>query len=265
MLPTLNTKNLEEPYTRWFIYGDTRSGKTSAAATFPRPLILVPQNENSVTTLAGRKFDYLIVKDRSSPFNEKVGMGGMDAILKRIETEYHKDPNAFPYDTIVCDALTHYAELVQDEMTQGAKVAMDVQKYNLVTAHFRNIHARLTNMQVNVVYCALSKIDEKSDKGDAYLSKKVAEILPSSCEVYAHMTVKDQGRDKDGKDLPRIYTMHTRTHGVWKAGTRFHRLPPTIQNFDYNKIKHLLTNLSVDEIAEVEAERQAEQSSEQAS
>lgn len=261
MIPTLNTQNLEEPYTRWFIYGDTRSGKTSAAATFPRPLFLIPQNENSVTTLAGRNINYLIVKDRSSPFNPKTASGGMDAILKMIETDYNKDPNAFPYDTIVADALTHYAELVQDEMTQGAKVAMDVHKYNLLTAHFRSIHARLTNMQVNVVYCALSKVDEKTDKGDAYLSKKIAEILPSSCEVYAHMTVKDQGKDKDGKERPRIYTMHTRTHGVWKAGTRFRRLPAEIQNFDYDKIKHLLSNLTAEEIAENAAEQSAEQAS----
>lgn len=241
MFKTLNTSDSAEPWTRWFIYGDTGSGKTSAASTFPRPLFLIPIVENSHEALRGAKFDYLLVKDWSSPLKDSTG--GMNAILTAIENEYKRDPNSFPFDTIVPDGLTHFAELLKDELTQGSKVAMDVQKYERLTAYFRNIHARLSALQMHVVYCSLGQIDEGTKKGDAYLSKKTKEVIPSSCEVYAHMTVKDQGKDKNGNPFPRIYTMHTQAHGEWKARTRYRRLPAEIKNFRFDDIRHLLRNV----------------------
>lgn len=239
MLTTLNTNTLgQEPWVRWFLYGDTGSGKTSAAATFPRPLFLVPKSENSVTTLGGRNFPFFQIVDRSSPL--KGGIGGLEKILSAIETDYEKDPGNFPFDTIVFDAMTHYAELVLDELTEGNKVPMDRQKYERLAAHFRNIHARLSEMQIHVVYCALAKWDEKTDKGSAYLSGKSGDIIPSACEVYAHMTVKDQG-----KGNPQLFTMHTQTHQGWKARTRLNRLPAEITNFHFDKVRSLLSNTPV--------------------
>lgn len=238
MFKTLNTADMAEPWTRWFIYGDTGTGKTSAASTFPRPLFLIPSVENSHETLRGAKFDYLIVRDWSSPFKESEGSGGMNAILTMIENEYKRAPDKFPFDTIVPDGLTHFSELLKDELTQGGKTAMDVQKYERLTSHFRNIHARLSNMDVHTVYISLGTIDENSKKGDAYLQKKAKEVIPSSCEVYAHMTVKDQG-----KNNPKIYMMHTQAHGEWKARTRYRKLPAEIKNFRFADIRHLLRNV----------------------
>lgn len=252
MFKTLNTKDLQEPFTRWFLYGDTGTGKTTAAATFPKPLFLCPIVENSVTTLSGRNVPYLLVKDWSSPFNESTGVGGMNAILQRIENDYNKDKFAFPFLTIVTDGLTHLAELFKDELTEGAKVSMDVQKYDKLTTRFRNIHARLSNLEMHVVYCSLAQVDDNTKSGDAYLSKKVKEIIPSSCEVYAYMTAVDKGKDKNGNPRPKEHKMYTTPHGQWKARTRYKRLPSIIHNFNFNDIKHLLGN-------EPEAEQPAEQ------
>lgn len=242
MFKTLSTKDLDEPWTRWFLYGDTGTGKTTAAASFPRPLFLVPVNEKSVTVLSGRKFPYVLIKDWSAPFEESKGVGGMNAVLQRIEMEYKRDPNAFPYDTIVAEALTHLAELFKDELTQGSKVSMDVQKYDKLTSYFRGMHARLSQLDTHVVYCALAQVDEKTSRGDAYLSKKIKEIIPSSCEVYAYLTAADKGKDKNGIPLPKDYKMYTTPHGEWKARTRYRNLPPVMHNFKFDDIKHLLVN-----------------------
>jgi hypothetical protein len=240
---TLNAKDLQEPWTRWFLYGDTGTGKTTAAATFPRPLFLVPVNEKSVTVLAGYNVPFLLIKDWSSPFDETNGVGGMNPVLQRIETEYRRDPNAFPYDTIVAEGLTHLAELIKDELTQGSKVSMDVQKYDKITSYFRNIHARLSNLETHLVFCALAQLDEKTERGDAYLSKKVREVIPSSCDVYAYLTATDRGTDKNGNQLPKEHKMYTQSRGQWKARSRCKRLPALIQNFNFNDIKHLLSNV----------------------
>jgi AAA domain len=263
MFKTLNTKTMDEPWTRWFLYGDTGTGKTTAASTFPRPLFLVPVSEKSVTVLAGRNVPYLLVRDWSSPFDQAHGIGGMNQILQTIEMEFKRDPNAFPYDTIVAEALTHLAELFKDELTQGSKISMDVQKYDKLTSYFRGVHARLSQLDTHVVYCALAQVDEKTEKGDAYLSKKIKEIIPSSCEVYGYLTATDKGKDKNGNPNPKEHKMYTTPHGQWKARTRFKRLPPVIKNFNFNDIKHLLVNIVDDEPAEVTPEPAVNESAEQ--
>lgn len=249
LFETLNTETLQSPWTRWFIYGDTGSGKTTAAATFPRPIFLVPQSENSVTTLAGQKFPYIQIVDKSSPYAK--GVGGMVAALTALEALYAHSLDNFPYDTIVVESMTHYMELVQDELTEGNRTPMDPNKYGKLAAHVRNIHARLSNMQVHVVYTALGKWDEKSEKGSPYLSGKTGDLLPSACEVYAHMTVKDRGKG----NTP-LYTMHTHTHGGWKARTRINRLPAEIQNFNFKNIAHLIQTEAPQVVAPAEDKSQ---------
>lgn len=236
MIPLLNTKDLDVPWTRWFIYGATGSGKTTLASKFPRPLFLVPKTENSVTTLAGLNFPYITIKDRSSPFAD--GVGGLDASLAAIEKWYNKDPNNFPFETIIVESITHYMELVIDELTQGTKVQMDQGKYGILAGHMRNIHTRLSQMQCHIVYIALDKVDEKSGKGEPYLPGKTGDLLPSACEVFAHLV-----RKNNGKNNPDTFELHTKEHAIWQARSRLQRLPPCIVNFDWSQVQHLLTNI----------------------
>ena len=77
-----NTNTLDgNLWVRWFMYGATGSGKTTAAATFPAPLFIVPKNEMSVVTLAGRNVPYIEVTDRAS----------MGAAIAYIKTQYAKN------------------------------------------------------------------------------------------------------------------------------------------------------------------------------
>lgn len=259
MFKTLNAKDMKSPWTRWFIYGDTGTGKTSAASTFPRPLFLIPEIENSIATLSGLNFPYIIIKDWSSPFNESLGTSGMNAILQRIEMEYNKDPNAFPYDTIIPDGVTHLAELICDELTQGSKVSMDQQKYGKLTAYFRNMHARLSRLQLHTVYCALAHTDE-AQKGSAYLSKKASMILPASCEVYAYMraTGGDGKKDGQGREIPKRCFMHTQPYSTYIARTRYKRLPAVIEDFRFDAVKGLLINSVEDVHAEEPSAEEAQ-------
>jgi len=233
-----NTRDISVPWTAWFVYGNSGTGKTTIASTFPKPLFLVPKNEDSATTLRGQNFAFITLLDRSSPF--KNGMGGLDAVLTVIEDQYamslrKDDESLFPYQTIVLESMTHYCDLVQDELTDGAKEQMSMDKWGKLSAHLRNVHARLRALDVHVVYTALSKVDKDGKEAGPHLPGQSADKLPSACDVYAYVDVKDQGRDK-----PPRHTVYFRQRDIYPARTRFQGFPGSVENFKFNDIKHLL-------------------------
>ena len=148
-LSARNAKNIVAPWTHWFLYGDSRSGKTRSCATFPRPVFLVPYNEQSITTLRGMDVAYYEVTGMKGDVTN--GSGGLENILLELENEYYRDPNEFPYETVVLESISHYSDLVADELTRGGKVFMDQAKWGQFLSHFRNIQARLRNMEVHAV------------------------------------------------------------------------------------------------------------------
>lgn len=236
-LRTFNTKNTETPWTHWFIYGDTGSGKTTMAATFPRPIFLCPANEHSMTTLIGRDFPYFLITDRSSPLVD--ARGGLESVIEALENEYERNLDDFPYDTIVIESLTHYCDLVQEELTQGGSLMMDPQKWGKLASHLRNIQARLRNMDVHVVFTALAKTDkDASDQiiGGPLIPGSMGYKLPSSCDVIGYAVEQDMGRNR-----PKKYCLHLSKHKWFPARTRFPRLPRVVEDFNFEKLRPLLT------------------------
>jgi hypothetical protein len=230
-----NAKDIEVPWTRWFFYGDTGSGKTNLSATFPRPCFIVPKNEGSAVTLRGRDIPYYEATDMSSQV--RGGVGGMNRILDEIEAAYTKDLSNFPFDTIVIESLTHYSELVVEELSEAGTKAMDQRKWGEAAAHFRNLHARLCNMDVHVVYTSLARID-KNDAGvviaGPFIQGAASVKLPSSCEVvgYCEATKGAKGA---------VYKAHFKKHGHYPARTRFDAIPDVVENFNFDDIKQYLT------------------------
>lgn len=222
------------------------SGKTTIAATFPRPIFLVPKNESSMVTLNGRDFPYVLIVDRSSPFMPGRGdtptESGMDAALTVLEDNFEASlkqnrPELFPYDTIVVEALTHYCDLVQDELTEGSTLPMDMPRWGKLASHLRNVHTRLRNMDLHVVFTALANVSKDTKEGGPQIPGSMAEKLPSACDVIAYIEVTDMGKDK-----PQKHTMHLRQRKQFFARSRFPQLPAAIENFDFHKIEHLLVN-----------------------
>ena len=229
----LNAKTLDNPWYHWFFYGETGSGKTSLAATFPRPVFLIPFNENSIETLRGKDVPFFIVTDKDNkPFNPKTGEGSMVKILDHIEKGYHHDPEGFPYDTIVFESLSHYGDLVQEQLTKGDQ-HMDQQKWGFFLAHFRQVQSRMRNLDVHVIFTALAKMekaDGTSREGGPAIPGQAAVKLPSACDVIGYC------EEKKG-----IYTVHFRSHRGFKARSRL-PLPDKVQDFNFAKIeeKYLL-------------------------
>ena len=231
---TKNAAKLDQPWLHWFFYGDSGSGKTTAAASFPRPLFLVPANESSIVTLSGMDVPYIEITGQHGPVSG--GRGGMDAALSLIEKEYKADPDHFPYDTIVVESLTHYQDLVQEELTENNAQQMDQRKWGLLATHFRSIQSRLRNLEVHVVFTALAKVAENDAGllvGGPMLSGQSAVKLPSACDIIGYA---EAPASKKGK-----HTIHFRRRGHFFARSRFRGMPASVDDFDYAQVKeHLI-------------------------
>ena len=231
---TKNALNIEQPWLHWFIYGDSGSGKTTAAASFPRPLFLVPANESSIVTLTGMDVPYIEITGQHGPVSK--GRGGMEAALSLVENEYAKDPDNFPYDTIVVESLTHYMDLIQEELTENNAQQMDQRKWGLVATHLRNIQMRLRNLEVHAVFTALAKVSENDAGtviGGPMLSGQSAIKLPSACDIIGYA---EAPANKKGK-----HTIHFRRRGHFFARSRFRGMPASVENFDYPAVQKYLS------------------------
>lgn len=212
------------------------SGKTTAAATFPNPVFLVPKTENSILTLRGLDAAYYEVTDVASKVVN--GRGGMTRILDELINEYKADPQTFPYETIVLESVSHYSDLVQEHITGGGKVAMDQQKWGLFTSHFRNIHTRLRDLQCHIVYTALADLQEKKDGtviGGPLLSGASRLKLPSACDGIGYC--ETFGGKKDTQE----YRCHFQKYRQFDARTRFKGVPAVVAPFNFAEIEqHIL-------------------------
>lgn len=231
-----NASALEVPWTRWFFYGPSGSGKTQLCSSFPRPVFIIPKNEGSIVTLRGQDIPYYESIDMSSQVRS--GVGGLNRILDELERTYSEDPQNFPFDTIVLESLTHYSELVVEEISaQPGFKQMSPREWGEVASHFRNVHSRLSNMQVHVVYTSLERID-KNDAGvviaGPFLSGAAAIKLPSACDVIGFTEVQ---QSKGGTK----YNVHFKKHGFFPARSRFDALPDVVEDFHFDDIAQFLT------------------------
>lgn len=232
-----NAKDLDAPWTHWFLYGDSGSGKTMAASTFPNPVFIIPKNEGSITTLRGTDVPYYEATDMNSRLS-KDGVGGMNAILQELEDEYHRAPDDFPFDTIVVESMSHYADLIIEELTEGGKAPMNQQQWGLLTAHIRNIQARLRNLDVHVVFTALAKTDKSDDGktliGEPLIQGQSARKLPAACDVIGYC-------EESGGKNNTVWRVHFRRHKHFAARSRFTELPRVVEDFHFNEVEQYIT------------------------
>ncbi len=122
-------------------------------------------------------------------------------------------------------------------LSESGTKQMDQRKWGEASAHFRNIHARLCNMDVHVVYTALAKVD-KNDAGvviaGPMISGAAAIKLPSSCEVVGYC---EAGKNSQGT----VYKTHFKKHGFFPARTRFNAMPDVVENFNFAEMTQYLT------------------------
>lgn len=248
------------PFVHVFLMGDTGSGKTSAAATFPYPFFILPKNEQSIVTLRGMRIPYVEV---ASSFEMMEAIGFLEGRYRQA-AQFQKYAQAaqaandqqaaqgffaqaweaFPWQTVVIESISHYCDLIIEDLTSGdgevainnAGVAakgkgtslhmMDQQKWGLLGAHMRNLHARLRNLPVHTVFTALAQVKEGKDgaptTGGALFSGAMAYKLPSACDAIGYCVQMETS--------PPTYRVHFRKYKQFAARIR---VPPGVKAPEY--------------------------------
>jgi hypothetical protein len=251
-IQVMNTESLVSEFTSWFFYGRTRTGKTTAAATFPAPIFLQPMNEDSIDTLQGMSVDYIPLRPT------RLGKGGdtqiisvMDEALSHLENKLidarklwdrgdMDGGNAiFPWMTVVFESISHYTDMLQEELTRHAMIDMDQQKWGKLSAHMRSVHERMKSLPVHVVYVSL--VSEKHDQkgklisGEPVFPGQMSMKLPSACGGVVYFD-RREGNPQD------IYSAHFTRTDVFNAGVRYPKLRSlkTQRPFNFAEIAKLL-------------------------
>lgn len=236
-----NTAVIEARYSQWFFHGLTRAGKTTAAATFPSPIFIVPKGEGSHIALSGRKFDYLEVEGPVE-MDEALGLlEGREHKAKKLAQQGKEDEaiEAFPWETVVVESLTHYADAIVEEYTRGGATMMDKRTWGQLSGHLRSVRARLGRLPVHVVFIALSKT-LTNDKQEVLSIEpsfpgSMNEKLPSACDVVVYME-RRAGKPRDS------FTAHFNKCGKAVAGSRYDALTQmgSMSPFDFAKVEQAL-------------------------
>ncbi len=247
-----STANIVSPWTHWMFYGPTGSGKTTAAGSFPNPLFLVPASEGSELTLASADRDVPYFKlGRDAQNNPVKVREHLNAILSMLETKHalmrklyaegrnDEAADAFPYETIVLESMTHLCAMLQDDISNNGAIKMDQQRWGIMSDYLRTVHTRLRGFECHVVFTALAKVDGEEGsvvEGAPDITGKMARLLPSACDAIGYCETVDSGNAK----APPVYRVHFRQHRVFPARTRFKGIPAVVNSFTFAQVEKFL-------------------------
>lgn len=229
---TINIRNagtMVQPKVRMLLCGPIRSGKTSIASTFPKPLFLFPANEGSEETVRGRQdVHYDIVDSRAK----------MDEVLAFLTQQHLAGTLTDWCGTVVCESWSHYSELVEAELTggrtKGGASKTLYSEWATYAGHFQNIRATLWSLPVHVVITCLDKVKQDKDGQTVGHIPKLAGdmgvMLAGACDAVGYCEQVVVG------GVGPTFRTHFCRWGAFDAGTRIRGMAQgTYPNFNFGE------------------------------
>jgi hypothetical protein len=240
-----NAYDYRSQWLRVFLYGSTRSGKTTHAASFPRPFLLGAPNENGVQSLAGGDVSYFVPGEIDMFATQKDMEGFLQMIHHDMTVLKVADDGGAAFrakwgDTFIWDSVTHYADAVINALTvvrenpkdrssaprrdpaTGAieHQPSDQQTWGALRSHLTNIRDILFRLPCHVVITALDA-QSSDEKGNVTwqgprVQGAAGDLIPSSCELVGFC-------DSVGADNFVVYFQKV---GKAEAGTRLRGMRP---------------------------------------
>jgi hypothetical protein len=193
-----------------FVYGPLRSGKTSLAATFPKPIFLSSGTEGGDTSL--RFFDVDVIQINSlKDMKEAVAFIKANAAVRG-------------WRTVVVDSVTYYADQVIQELTNSGEKPMNQRDWGMLDSHLQKwLLPTLRALPMHVVWIA----NEEPDKGDEgkivgyrpMLYGKTSSKLPGACDLIVRSHVQT-ARTPNGQYAAQFFLRTIPIDGA-PAGGRF--------------------------------------------
>ena len=206
-LTIYNTDNAPPKPLTCFVYGRSRIGKTTFAATFPRPVFLVAGIEGNEATLNQYPGITVIRIDSTRD---------MDEALKWLLMNKSK------YDTVIVDSLTFYCDMFISEIVKktGGMQIQDWQKLDLHVMKY--LVPSLHTLGKHVVWVALEQEMRKGDSVSGYcpmLYGKAPQKVPATTDLILRMNQKAVRDENNKPTIKRI--MELESSDAQPVGSRY--------------------------------------------
>lgn len=233
-MKAISVKNRGPKQLTAMLVGDSRSGKTHFAATWPRPIFLMDASEHGWTTL-----QYMEPDEWYEPGHEPYAIAIEEPkdlvaclVALRQQSEGAKvDLESWPVPTgkneigtVVIDSLTFYADAyfskLEVEAAGNGKVVDTRSCYGDLHSHLRFLMIQVHKLPYHVIWTALPKEIEGALNG-ALVAGQTATKAPARCDLWLLCNKNEQ---RSGKKVTVDYEIHTENYRGMKAGHRFGKM-----------------------------------------
>lgn len=216
------------------LVGPPGSGKTSIAASFPKPAFIIPRNEGSDAVLGEgfTKIDVGVHRTVDAAGVEHVGtrppMAHMFQILDQLFLWQQTGQLHDMCETIVVEQLSHYSGLVELELTNDGAISMSGNnggRWNAFQAHFQQMLDKLFKLDVHVVMTMHDRVRTLKDQiigHEPAIAGYSSKFITSSCDLLGYC-------DREGA----LHTTYFCKRGAFDARHRLPGLASQIDNFNF--------------------------------
>lgn len=222
------------------IYGNSGTGKTCFAASFPTPLWFcdfdgkVGSAANFWRTKDPKRLEHIAYEN----FSGYQAQGGI-RVIQKFEGMLRELETKCPFKTIVLDSLTTFTDALMQHVIQEnpgtkrfSKDTPVLQDYGLLNQHFKTIMRRLLALPTNLVVVGHIKITEDQITGETMHRPALSGQLPELLPVLFQEVYRSFVETKDGKTT---YLAQTRGNQRFITRTEIPSMPPVIP-LDYDAI-----------------------------
>lgn len=230
------THDQKAPRYTFCCYGPTGSGKTTFAATFPRPVYLSETSESGYESLRGLSDDVLF---ESGVKPIIIGIEKMnDMAIARDALAPHIASGQV--QTVVIDSLTFYADLYLNYLfaIHAASQGANLKAYGALGQHLRDLRVKWHSMGCNVVsLCLPQDPDDDRPNGLPSIPGKEAGKFGASCDFLLYHR---HDRFKQGNDYADSFELHSKPYGKYVARGRLaigrDEIPNPMKNATYSTL-----------------------------
>lgn len=210
--------NATMPTNTFLCYGDTKSGKTTWAATFPRPLFFSDISEHGYEALMADNWNSELFEENVPPI-----VWGIHKQSDLAECVEKAKPliTSGRIRTIVIDSISFYADLYLNMILMAQEKIDMRQGYGKLGIHLRNARISIHDLGVNVVWLALAKHPDHDEqgklkfKGRPMIPGEQADKFMAGVDYTFHFRF-----DKPQPTQPGRFEMRTKEHASYIAGNR---------------------------------------------
>jgi hypothetical protein len=196
------------------VYGPTRSGKTTFAASFPRPIFLSDATEAGWESIRNMDPEAFFEPGRKPRVIALETIGDLVPAMEKVKAAI----NSGEARTIVFDSLTFYSDLYLADTAARQATPDNRALYGMLGTHLRDLRVKVHSVPCNTVWLCLDRVaDEHNPVGGPMIPGQQGQKFAAGCNflLYARRTSV-----KTAQTTVDTFALHSRPFGMNMAGSR---------------------------------------------